>query len=76
MKNKMRYNIYDLRRGGSKGEKDMKTYLQKRNSGDLFDMFDDFFRPMFYDEHLDSMRTDIKETDTDYQLSIELPGFK
>ena len=54
----------------------MKTYLQKRNSGDLFDMFDDFFRPMFYDEHLDSMRTDIKETDKDYQLSIEMPGFK
>ena len=76
MKNKTRYNIYDLRRGGSKGEKDMKTYLQKRNSGDLFDMFDDFFRPMFYDEHLDSMRTDIKETDKDYQLSIEMPGFK
>ena len=54
----------------------MKTYLQKRNSGDLFDMFDDFFRPMFYDEHLDSMRTDIKETDKDYQLSIEMPGFE
>lgn len=54
----------------------MKTYLQKRNSGDVFDMFEDFFKPMFYDEQLDSMRTDIKETDKDYQLSIEMPGFK
>lgn len=31
---------------------------------------------MFYDEQLDSMRTDIKETDDDYKLSIEMPGFK
>ena len=63
-------------RGGSKGVKTMKTYLQKRNSGDVFDVFEDFFKPMFYDEQLDSMRTDIKETDNDYQLSIEMPGFK
>ena len=62
-------------RGGSKGVKTMKTYLQKRNSGDVFDMFEDFFKPMFYDEQLDSMRTDIKETDKDYQLSIEMPGY-
>lgn len=54
----------------------MKTYLQKRNNGDVFDVFEDFFKPMFYDEQLDSMRTDIKETDKDYQLSIEMPGFK
>lgn len=54
----------------------MKTYLQKRNCGDVFDVFEDFFKPMFYDEQLDSMRTDIKETDKDYQLSIEMPGFK
>ena len=54
----------------------MKTYLQKRNSGDVFDVFEDFFKPMFYDEQLDSMRTDIKETDKDYQLAIERPGRK
>ena len=53
----------------------MKTYLQKR-TGDVFDAIEDFFKPMFYDEQLDSMRTDIKETDNDYQLSIEMPGFK
>ena len=54
----------------------MKNYLQKRNGGDVFDVFEDFFKPMFYDEQLDSMRTDIKETDDDYKLSIEMPGFK
>ena len=54
----------------------MKTYLQKRSSGDVFDVFEDFFKPMFYDEQHDSMRTDIKETDKDYQLAIEMPGFK
>ncbi len=54
----------------------MKTYLQRRNSDDLFDAFNDFFKPMFYDEHLDSMKTDIRETDKEYLLDIELPGFK
>ena len=42
----------------------MKHYLQNRNENyDLFDVFDDFFKPMFYDESRD-LRTDIKETDT------------
>ena len=30
---------------------------------------------MFYDEKLDSMRTDIRETEHSYELEIELPGF-
>lgn len=53
----------------------MKAYVQKKTSNDLFDAFNDFFKPMFYDEHLDSMRTDIKETDENYQLDIEMPGY-
>ena len=53
----------------------MKTYLQKKTGGDIFDAFNDFFKPMFYDEHLDSMRTDIRETATAYELDIEMPGF-
>lgn len=56
----------------------MKNYLaNKRENGlDFFDAaFGDFFRPMFYDEKLDSMKTDIKETDTGYELEIEMPGF-
>ena len=58
-----------------KGEKMMKNYLQTRPQNDLFDAFDDFFRPMFYDEKLDSMRTDIRETEQSYELDVELPGF-
>lgn len=54
----------------------MKGYLQNKQSGDLFDAFNDIFRPMFYDEKLDSMRTDIRESESDYRLDIELPGFK
>lgn len=54
----------------------MKTYLQTRENRDFFDALDDFFRPMFYDEKFDSMRTDIRETDAAYELDIELPGFE
>jgi len=54
----------------------MKGYLQKKDSGDIFDAFSDFFRPMFYDEKLDSMKTDIKETPQSYELRIEMPGFE
>lgn len=53
----------------------MKHYLQNRNNNyDLFDAFDDFFKPMFFDESKD-LRTDIKETDTSYELDMELPGY-
>lgn len=56
----------------------MKNYLQKRNSyirDTFFDAFDDFFKPVFYDNSADSMRTDIKETENGYQLDVEMPGF-
>ena len=52
----------------------MKHYLQRNNDYDLFDAFDDFFRPVFYDEGKD-LRTDIKETDSSYELDLELPGY-
>ncbi len=52
----------------------MKTYLQRK--GDVFDAFEDFFKPVFYDEHFDAMKTDIRETKDGYRLDIELPGFK
>lgn len=53
----------------------MKHYLQQRNNNyDLFDAFDDFFKPMFFDESRD-LRTDIKETDTSYELELEMPGY-
>lgn len=58
----------------------MKNYLTRYNNNnnplDFFgDAFDDFFRPLFYDEKLDSMKTDIKETANAYELDVEMPGF-
>ncbi len=53
----------------------MKHDLQTRNGTyDLFDVFDDFFKPMFFEESKE-LRTDIKETETDYELDLELPGY-
>ena len=52
---------------------------------DLFDDFmDDFAFPAFpdtekalYGKHAKNlMKTDVKETDTEYELTIDLPGFK
>lgn len=54
----------------------MKNYLQKKNANyDLFDAFDDFFRPVFYEENRD-LRTNIKETDDAYELEVEMPGYE
>lgn len=56
----------------------MKNYIQKRNNyqhNPFFDAFDDLFKPVFYDDRADSMRTDIKETENGYQLDVEMPGF-
>ena len=55
----------------------MKRYLQTKTNSDnydLFDAFNDFFRPVFYDEQ-GSLRTNIKESETDYELDVELPGY-
>ena len=54
----------------------MKNYLQQRsnNGYDLFDVFDDFFKPMFFEESRD-LRTNIKETEQAYELELELPGY-
>lgn len=55
----------------------MKHDLQLRRNGefDPFDVFDDFFKPMFFDDARE-MRTNIKENDKDYELDLELPGFE
>lgn len=58
----------------------MKNYLSNYNRNnhafDFFDnAFDDFFRPLFYDEKLDSMKTDIRETKDSYIMEVEMPGF-
>lgn len=54
----------------------MKHYLQTRTNDnyDLFDAFNDLFRPVFFDEQHD-LRTNIKETDDAYELDVEMPGY-
>lgn len=54
----------------------MKHYLQPARNNDLdaFDVFDDFFKPMFFDD-TNRMRTNIKENEKDYEMELELPGF-
>ena len=41
------------------------------------DLFDDMFDPRFYGyQNSDLMRTDVKETESGYEVSIDLPGVK
>lgn len=59
----------------------MKNYLTNYNRNnspfDFIDSaFDDLFRPLFYDEKLDAMKTDIRETKDAYILDVEMPGFE
>jgi HSP20 family molecular chaperone IbpA len=57
----------------------MKNYLSNRNSGlgfNLFDdLFDDFFKPAFLTNTRNAMQTDIRETDSGYELAVDMPGF-
>ena len=64
----------------------MKNFLSKRNNDNFGDFgffdnaFDDFFAPVFYGRSYDGnkhglMRTDVKESDKDYELSIDMPGY-
>ena len=57
----------------------MKNYLSRRNDFDLgfnnfFDGLDDFFSPVFF-ERKNEMRTDVKNTDNGYELSVDMPGY-
>ncbi len=54
----------------------MKHYLQTKTNEnyDLFDAFNDLFRPVFFDEQHD-LRTNIKETEEGYELDVEMPGY-
>ena len=56
------------------GDKDM---LVPRRSYNLFDDFfnNDFFGRDFRKFEAPSMKTDVKEVDGNYELSIEVPGF-
>ena len=58
----------------------MKHYVTKRND-DLFgfnffdNLFDDFFAPTIYKKRFSDMRTDVRETNNAYELSVDMPGF-
>ncbi len=59
----------------------MKNYLVTKNNGffpSVFDdFFDDFFRPSTRWEKAGGvMSTDVKEREGEYELLIEIPGFK
>lgn len=52
----------------------MKNIIN-RNEIDFFEeAISDLFRPL--DRKANTMRTDIKETENDYELYIDIPGFK
>ena len=54
----------------------MRNYLTRR-SNDLFDeAFENFFRPFQMDSESSFMKTDILETEKDYVLEVEMPGFE
>lgn len=59
----------------------MKNYMAKRNDngwGLNFweDPFEDFFKPVGYGEKRGAMRTDIKESESGYELAVDMPGFE
>ena len=55
----------------------MRNFLTTNNFN-TFDIFDDmmnsFFKPDFYSKPM-QMRTDIEESEKEYTLSVDLPGF-
>ncbi len=57
----------------------MRNYLSKRNNdlgfGFFDEMMDEFFKPVFYGVKETAMKTDIKQTDKGYELSIDMPGY-
>ena len=64
----------------------MSTYLPTVFGENLMDVFDDFDRRFFCGfnrpEHVlygknaaHMMKTDVKETDEDYEVDVDLPGF-
>ena len=54
----------------------MKNYMTTHRNHDLFDeAFESFFRPFYVDSESSFMKTDIKETDKNYIMDVEMPGF-
>lgn len=40
------------------------------------DLFDEILKPVNYEKRAMSMRTDVKENENQYELDIDMPGFK
>lgn len=54
----------------------MKNYITTRRNNDLFDeAFESLFRPFYMDQESTFMKTDISQTDKDYVMEVEMPGF-
>lgn len=56
----------------------MTNYLIKRNNSTfdaLDDAFNSLFKPMFFEERYNVMKTDIRESDKAYLMDVEIPGF-
>lgn len=54
----------------------MKNYMTTRRTNDLFeDTFNSLFRPFYVDEEASVMKTDIKETEKEYLMDVEMAGF-
>lgn len=54
----------------------MKNYMLTRRNNDVFeDTFNSLFRPFYVDEEASVMKTDIKETEHEYLMDVEMAGF-
>ena len=56
----------------------MNNYLIKRNNSTfdaLDDAFNSLFKPMFFEEKYNVMKTDIRENEKSYLMDVEIPGF-
>jgi len=54
----------------------MKDMIAKDDFYGLADMFDDMFKPVFYErKSAGAMKTDIKENEKQIELDIDMPGF-
>ncbi|HCH74606.1 MAG TPA: hypothetical protein DEV87_05450 [Clostridiales bacterium] len=58
----------------------MKNYLSEKNDGWNFDTWGDAFEDLFGinggGKRHNDMKTDIKETENGYELSVDMPGFE
>lgn len=58
----------------------MKNYLARNNRNDFGfgfnDVFDDFFKPVAFGFKETAMKTDVKEKENGYELSVDMPGFE